>query len=117
MGWAFAQRIIDLNPLDGMTPPPQAGVRLHASIEDVRTNLDQAQHQVDLARLFDHRDNAQAHRAEQVLLLARLAADSGARRGELAALQVGDLDGDVLTSPAASPTRCSDPPRAAESAA
>lgn len=37
------------------------------------------------------------HRAEQVLLLARLAADSGARRGELAALQFADLDGDVLT--------------------
>ena len=37
------------------------------------------------------------HRAEQVLLLTRLAADSGARRGELAALQLTDLDGDVLT--------------------
>ena len=31
------------------------------------------------------------------LLLTRLAADSGARRGELASLQLGDLDGDVLT--------------------
>jgi integrase len=29
--------------------------------------------------------------------LARLAADSGACRGELAALQIGDLDGEVLT--------------------
>jgi integrase len=29
--------------------------------------------------------------------LARLAADTRARRGELAALQVADLDGDVLT--------------------
>lgn len=37
------------------------------------------------------------HRAEQVLLLCRLAADTGARRGELAALQLGDLDGRVLT--------------------
>jgi integrase len=37
------------------------------------------------------------HRAEQTLLLTRLAADSGARRGELAALQLTDLDGDVLT--------------------
>jgi integrase len=33
----------------------------------------------------------------KVLLLTRLAADSGARRGELAALQIGDLDGEVLT--------------------
>ena len=40
---------------------------------------------------------ARLHKAEQILLLAPLAADSGARRGELAALQIGDLDGDVLT--------------------
>jgi integrase len=33
----------------------------------------------------------------QILLLARLAADTGARRGELAAQQLDDLDGDVLT--------------------
>jgi len=41
--------------------------------------------------------SARLHRAEQVLLLVRLAADSGARRGELAALQLADLDGEVLT--------------------
>jgi integrase len=35
--------------------------------------------------------------AEQVLLLVRLAADSGARPGELAALRLSDLDGRVLT--------------------
>jgi integrase len=40
---------------------------------------------------------AALHRLEQVLLLTRLAADTGARRGELAALQVGDLDAGVLT--------------------
>ena len=37
------------------------------------------------------------HKTEQVRLLVRLAADSGARRGELAALQFGDLAGRVLT--------------------
>jgi integrase len=36
------------------------------------------------------------HKAEQVRLLVRLAADSGARRGELAGLKFGDLDGRVL---------------------
>ncbi|WP_235734416.1 tyrosine-type recombinase/integrase [Nocardioides alcanivorans] len=36
------------------------------------------------------------HRAEQDLLLIRLAADSGARRGELAGLRYPDLDGRVL---------------------
>jgi integrase len=35
--------------------------------------------------------------AEQSLLLVRLAADCGARRGELAALRLSDLDGRVLT--------------------
>lgn len=35
--------------------------------------------------------------AEQALLLVRVAADSGARRGELAVLRRGDLDGRVLT--------------------
>jgi integrase len=35
--------------------------------------------------------------AEQDLLLVRLAADSGARRGELAALRLRDLDGRVLS--------------------
>jgi integrase len=37
------------------------------------------------------------HKAEQMELLVRLAADSGARRGELVALCFGDLDGRVLT--------------------
>jgi integrase len=37
------------------------------------------------------------HKAEQIRLLMRLAADSGARRGELAALRFSDLDGRVLT--------------------
>jgi len=37
------------------------------------------------------------HKAEQVRLLVRLAADSGARRGELVALSFDDLDGRVLT--------------------
>jgi integrase len=39
----------------------------------------------------------EVHRREQVLLLARLASNTGARRGELAALLIDDLDGDVLT--------------------
>ena len=41
----------------------------------------------------DRRAGADLHRAEQVLLLCGLAADTGARRGELEALQLGDLDG------------------------
>jgi len=42
-------------------------------------------------------------RAEQDLLLVRLAADTGVRRGELAALQIADLDGRILSINGPSP--------------
>lgn len=79
-----------------------------------------AQHQVGVAEAGVDGTCAgwgRLHRAEQILLLARLAADSGARRGELAALQVDDLDGDVLTIAAAPQVRSRAPPRPGGSAA
>ena len=100
VGWAYAERILDLHPLDGMRGPPQAKVRMHAPVDHVRAILRHArQNAIDAATgSGDDRSGATGlHRAEQTLLLARLAADSGARRGELAALQFGDLDGHVLT--------------------
>ncbi len=42
------------------------------------------------------RNRQRLHRAEQDLLLVRLAADTGARRGELAALRIEDLTGRTL---------------------
>jgi integrase len=98
-GCAYAEGILDRNPLDGMRGPTQPGVRLHAPVEAVRAVLTKAENDVTAAGLAERSPMASTrlHKAEQVLLLARLAADSGARRGELAALQVGDLDGDVLT--------------------
>ena len=100
LGWAYYERILDRHPLDGMRGPPQPGVRLHAPVPTVRALLQYAQHEVRVAEAGVDGTRTgwgRLHRAEQVLLLARLAADSGARRGELAALQVDDLDGDVLT--------------------
>src|SRR5664279_1230172 len=100
LGWAHVERILDRHPLEGMRGPPQPGVRLHAPVEQVRAILDHAQQQVTAAVPASGAGLPGAlrlHHAEQVLLLTRLAADSGARRGELAALQLGDLDGDVLT--------------------
>ena len=100
VGWAYAERIVDLHPLDGMRGPPQADVRMHAPVDHVRAILEVAQQQVTVATTgieSTATGEARLHRAEQVLLLTRLAADSGARRGELAALQLSDLDGDVLT--------------------
>jgi integrase len=65
---------------------------MHAPVEAVRELIAHAESDVSAA------DSAAGlHRAQQVLLLVRLAADCGARRGELAALRVDDLDGDVLT--------------------
>ena len=100
LGWAHAERVLDRHPLDGMRGPPQTGIRTHAPVETVRAILDHAAHRMaTAAELGDDTFNGRArlHRAEQLLLLVRLAADSGARRGELAALQFDDLDGDVLT--------------------
>lgn len=94
--WAYAERILERDPLDGVPGPPQPGVRLHAPVEAVRALIAHAQQDVTTASL-DGTGLARLHRAEQVLLLVRLAADAGARRGEIAALQIGDLDGDVLT--------------------
>jgi integrase len=100
LGWAHAERILDRHPLDGMRGPPQTGIRQHAPVETVRAILDHAAHLLAMtAELGDRTFNGRArlHRAEPLLLLGWLAADSGARRGELAALQFADLDGDVLT--------------------
>jgi integrase len=89
--------MIEVNPLDGMRHPPHPGGRMHASVEQVKTILECARLGVELAESDPDRSAAGAarlHRAEQVLLLAQVAANSGGRRGELASLKLGDLDGD-----------------------
>ena len=99
VGWAHQLRMIEVNPLDGMRHPPHPGGRMHASVEQVKAILECGSRGVELA-LSDPDPSAAGeawlHRAEQVLLLAQLAANSGARRGELASLKLGDLDGDIL---------------------
>jgi len=97
LGWAHVEGILDVFPLDGMHGPPHAGVRLHVPVDQVRAILDCARNGVAQLELASCESLSSPHQAEQMLLLARLVADSGARRGELAALQIGDLDGDVLT--------------------
>ena len=97
LGWACVQRIIDVFPLDGMPTTPHVGVRMHVPADGVRDLIGHAEAAVRGARTGHGEDDPLVHKAEQVLLLTRLAADSGARRGELAALRVDDLDGRVLT--------------------
>src|SRR5664279_3507716 len=116
LGWAYTERILDLHPLDGMHSPPHAAVRMHAPVDHVRAILACARQQVIDAASRQGRspsDLGALHRAEQITLLTRLAADSGARRGELAALQLTDLDGDVLTITRGTRTKWSDRPRPA----
>ncbi|NLT55449.1 MAG: tyrosine-type recombinase/integrase [Actinomycetales bacterium] len=98
--WAYREGVLDAPPLRGMRGPATGPTRLHAPVETVRRILERATAEVEAARAASRTAGsaeAEVHRAEQVLLLARLAADTGARRGELAALQFGDLDGEVLT--------------------
>ncbi len=98
-GWAYREGILDAPPLRGMRGPSTSTTRLHAPVETVCRILQVAGDEVTDARqrLTPAAGLVEVHRREQVLLLVRLAADTGARRGELAALQIGDLDGDVLT--------------------
>jgi integrase len=73
---------------------------MHVPVGDVATLIEVAEQLTEKAEAaLDGGMGAlgRLHKAEQVQLLVRLAADSGARRGELAALRFGDLDGRVLT--------------------
>ena len=99
LGWAYAERVIDQHPLRAMRGPGRATPRRPLGDDDVRELLAAAE-----TRLLEAVANeattpssrARRHRAEQDLLLVRLAADTGARRGELAALRIDDLDGSTL---------------------
>ena len=99
--WAYTERIVDRHPLDLVRGPPQPRTRQHVPVEQVLALLRHVEQRVaDLGpgcgAGLGRRGWVDLHRAEQVLLLTRLAADSGARRGELAALRLDDLDGRVL---------------------
>jgi len=120
LGWAFDERLIASQPLQGMRGPGQPEPRRDVPLHVVRALLNAAQAEVEQAKVEQAeveqakveqakveqakveqargpgRSAHRRHRAEQVLLLLRLAADSGARRGELAALKRADLHGRVL---------------------
>jgi integrase len=108
VGWAWDERLIDVHPVRFMRGPGRVPPRRPLAEEEVRTLLATAElrllealanHDTTTARLGQPSTRAPAgtlHRAEQDLLLVRLAADTGARRGELAALQIQDLTGRVL---------------------
>ena len=91
VGWAQSESIIDRNPLRDMRGPPRPGTRMHVPEQDVLALLRMSEVLVEKAEAaFDGSLSSRKflHKAEQVRLLVRLAADSGARRGELAALEI-----------------------------
>jgi integrase len=99
IGWAYDERIIDVHPLRTMRGPGRVPPRRPLPNDAVAVLLRTAEGRVLEALANDTGTWANTlgrHRAEQDLLLVRVAADSGARRGELAALRFDDLDDRVL---------------------
>lgn len=100
ISWAYDERIIDDHPLRNMRGPGRVEPRRPVRDEDLAALLRTAEARVleSLANDNGRRSTLIGrHRAEQDLLLVRMAADSGARRGELTALRFDDLDQRVLT--------------------
>jgi len=103
VSWAVDEEFLPANPLAGMRGPPRPTPRRHHTLDEVLRLLRTAEIQVAAAEevVCTCPDRAGPLRAlftaEQNLLLVRVAADSGARRGELACLRLADLDGRVLT--------------------
>ena len=103
ISWAVTEGLLRSNPLVGVRGPPRPRPRLHHTIDEVHRMLTVAE--ADVARLSTGLEadptslwwRRLLFSAEQALLLVRVAADSGARRGELAVLRHGDVDGRVLT--------------------
>ena len=104
LSWAYDERLLDVHPIRHMRGPGRVPPRRPLAEAEVRALLLTAELLVLEAEANHPRSTGRgcarlAHllaRAEQDLLLVRLAADTGARRGELAALQLADLDGRVL---------------------
>ena len=99
LGWAYTERLLDVEPLRRMRGPGRCALRRSLSENDVRVLLATAE--LRLLETVAHDTGAPVnrlgrHRAEQDLLLVRLAADTGARRGELAALRLTSLRGTTL---------------------
>lgn len=101
--WAMLNKLIVSDPLEEMRSPSRPHPRLHLRPGQVHELVVTADEAVDKARArlaerpHVRRWVLELFLAEQNALLVRLAADSGARRGELTALQTTDLQGRVLS--------------------
>lgn len=99
LGWAYNERLIDDQPLRNEQGPARAIPRRPIGGADVATQLSTADTALLEALANDTGQSAsrrRLHNAGQDLLMVRLAADTGARRGEIVTLRLCDLDGRVL---------------------
>lgn len=99
LGWAYGERLIERHPLHAMRGPGCAIPRLPLTDDQVRALLAATEAALLEAVANDtgwRTAHAHRRRCELDLLLVRLAADTGARRGELAGLRLDDLRGRVL---------------------
>jgi hypothetical protein len=116
MRWAVEQGILRTHPFAGMRRPRQPLPRLPLSMEDVELLLATAAKLVEDARADAGPGRRRLFEAEQTEVLVRLAADSGARRGELARPRSANPDGHRQPTTPRSPTT-STPSSTAESTA
>jgi integrase len=114
IGWAYDERVIDYHPIRTMRGPQGPEPRLPSDPADIGRLLAVAEER--MIEAFANHDGSVSsgrflHATEQDLLLVRLAADSGARRGELAGLRFSDLSGHVLNITRAVSAREIGPPK------
>ena len=100
--WGQHERLLRFDPLAGHRAPPAPLARKHLRASLGRRLIVEADRLVDKARAAceerpGRRTELAWFRAEQTALLVRLVADSGARLGELTALQTGDLEEERVT--------------------
>lgn len=101
--WGLHEQYLRSDPLAGHRAPKAPLPRKHLPPKLGRRLLDVADALAEKASAAvdeqpdSRRCRLAAFRADQTALLVHLAADTGARLGELTALQVADLDGDRLT--------------------
>jgi integrase len=101
--WAVRNQLLVEDPLAGMSGPSRPAPRQHLRPGEVRRLIQTADELVEKAaaavaeRPYQRSRHGVLFRAEQDALLVRLAADAALRRGELAALQLGDLSGRKLS--------------------
>lgn len=95
LSWAYNERLLEVQPIRYMRGPARVPPRRPLSDQELAQLLRTAEALL-LEAVANRAHPSALHRSGLDLLLVRLAADTGARRGELACLRRDDLAGRVL---------------------